>query len=128
MTEIPQFKTVFAELKKILKSQEPNLLIVTDVDGAYVLNTPFSPKYNKELFFGSVRVKKNYVSYYLMPVYIYPDLLNGISDGLKRRMQGKSCFNFKTVDPVLFQELAELTEASSARMKREKVFEPGSTS
>lgn len=122
MSEIPQFKTVFAELKKILKSQEANLLIGEDSNEDYVLNTPFSPKYNKELFFGSVRVKKNYVSFQLMPVYMYPELLQGISDGLKKRMQGKSCFNFKTVDPVLFRELAELTEASAARIKLEKLF------
>ncbi len=32
-----------------------------------------------------------------------------MSPDLKKRMQGKSCFNFKTPDPVLFEELAALT-------------------
>ena len=44
-----------------------------------------------------------------MGVYFEPALLKGISPELKKRMQGKSCFNFKTVDKALFKELGELT-------------------
>ncbi len=54
-----------------------------------------------------------------MPVYMYPDLLEGISPELKKRMQGKSCFNFKTLDDAQVEELARLTEQSFARVKRE---------
>ncbi len=50
------------------------------------------------MFFGAAVIKKNYVSFHLMPVYVHPDLLEGISDGLRKRMQGKSCFNFKALD------------------------------
>jgi hypothetical protein len=42
-----------------------------------------------------------YVSFYLMPVYMYPDLVDGISLELTKRKQGKSCFNFETVDDHL---------------------------
>jgi hypothetical protein len=56
-------------------------------------------------------VKKRYVSYHLMPVYVNPALLDGLSPALKARMQGKSCFNFTKVDPALFEELAALTQA-----------------
>ena len=66
----------------------------------------------KPMFFGAVQQKKNYVSYHLMPVYTDPDLLEAISPELKKRMQGKSCFTFDTVDPALFEELATLTEAA----------------
>jgi len=45
-----------------------------------------------------------------MPVYINPKFLKGISPDLKKRMQGKSCFNFKIVDESLFKELAILTK------------------
>jgi hypothetical protein len=48
------------------------------------------------------------VSYYLMPVYVDPCLLDGISENLKRRMQGKSCFNFTETDQPLFKELTRL--------------------
>ena len=36
-------------------------------------------------------------------------LLDSISDNLRKRMQGKSCFNFSKQDPDLFDELAALT-------------------
>jgi hypothetical protein len=65
---------------------------------------------------------KNYVSFHLFPVYVFPDLLDGISETLRARMQGKSCFNFRAPDAVLFQELAALTKAGLARMKAEKLF------
>jgi hypothetical protein len=58
---------------------------------------------------------KNYVSFHLMPVYMYPDLLEGASPGLMKRMQGKSCFNFKRVEPDTFEELRALTERSCQR-------------
>ena len=56
----------------------------------------------KPTFFGAVQLKRNYVSYHLMPAYTDPDLLETVSPELKKRMQGKSCFNFDTVDPALF--------------------------
>ena len=46
-----------------------------------------------------------------MPVYVFPELLETISPELKKRMQGKSCFNFKVVDETLLSELRELTKA-----------------
>jgi hypothetical protein len=69
------------------------------------------------MFFGAVQTKKNYVSYHLMPVYVYPDLLDGISPELRRRMQGKSCFNFSRVDETLVAELARLTERGLQRYR-----------
>lgn len=47
-----------------------------------------------------------------MPVYKNPSLLDNISDELKQRMQGKSCFNFKKNDPGLIKELVLLTKDS----------------
>ena len=72
----------------------------------------------KPLFFGAAKVNKNYVSFYMMPVYMFPDLLDGISPALKKRMQGKSCFNFKTADASLFNELDQLTQRSLDRMRK----------
>jgi hypothetical protein len=61
-------------------------------------------------FFAGVKVNKDRVSYFLKPIYTYPDLLDGASPGLRKRMQGKSCFNFARVDESMFAELAQLTE------------------
>ena len=76
----------------------------------------------REVWFGAVGERKNYVSYHLMPVYAFPDLLKKVSPELKARMQGKSCFNFKEVDEKLFAELARLTEEGYKRFKEEKLL------
>ena len=41
-----------------------------------------------------------------------PALLDSISDELRQRMQGKSCFNFKAPEPALLKELATLTRTA----------------
>lgn len=105
-----EFPVVFKGLKKILKSYAPKLTVTTDTEEAYSLDSPYSEKWKKAVFLGAVRIKKNYVAFYLMPVYMFPDLLKDISPELRKRMQGKSCFNFKQVEPNLFQELASLTQ------------------
>ncbi len=49
--------------------------------------------------------------HWMMPVYVQPELLAGMSAELKARMQGKSCFNFAVCDQRLFEELALLTKS-----------------
>ena len=61
------------------------------------------------------RVGKSYVSYYLMAVYALPDLVEAMSPQLRRRMQGKACFNFTRVDDALMIELAEVTARGAQR-------------
>jgi len=51
-------------------------------------------------------------------VYMFPDLLNELSPALKKRMQGKSCFNFKSIDEEQLAELRELTKRGAARAKQ----------
>lgn len=103
------FAEVTASLRAILQPYEPHLVLQASSEKGYSLNTRHIIKKGQPLFFGSVQPHKNYVSFYLMPVYVFPDLLQGISAELRKRMQGKSCFNFKVVDAALFDELAELT-------------------
>ena len=110
---------VFERLKPLLQRHADNLIVTDDGPGGYSLNTHFSPRWQKQLFFGAVQIKKNYVSYYVMPVYMYPDLLDGVSAALKKRMQGKSCFNFTAIDEALLAELAALTDSSAQRCKRD---------
>lgn len=118
MPDTTDFPAIFTRLKRIYTAI-PGAVITADGPEEYSLNTPFAPKYKKELFLGAVQVKKNYVSFHLMPVYMYPDLLEGISPQLQKRMQGKSCFNFKKVDEGLFAELERLTARSVERVQRE---------
>jgi hypothetical protein len=68
----------------------------------------------KPVMFASI-ISKSYVAFHLFPVYMFPDLLKGISAELKRRMQGKTCWNFKKAEEPLFVELAEVVDASFQR-------------
>lgn len=119
------FSAIFARLREMLVGYEPHMLVAQDTPDTYYLNTPLMAPDNTPLFFGAAAVKKNYVSYYLMPVYMNPALLDGISDDLKRRMQGKSCFNFKRADEALFEELAALTRAAFEWLDREHLSRAG---
>jgi hypothetical protein len=113
------FPLVFEELKNILKPYEERLTLKADTSDSYSLDGPYNETWKKELFFSSAQIKKNYVSFYLMPVYMYPELLKDISPELKKHMQGKSCFNFKKVEPELFAELAVLTRKGAEKFKKE---------
>ena len=113
------FPVIFEQLKNILKPYASSLTVKTDSQDTYYLDGPYSEKWKKEVFFGSAQIKKNYVSFYLMPVYMYPELLQDISPELKKHMQGKSCFNFKKVEPALFDELAELTRRGVEKFRQE---------
>lgn len=114
-----EFPVVFEQLKSILEPYAKNLTVKADTPDNYYIDGPYSDKWKKEVFFASAQVKKNYVSFYLMPIYMYPELLKDISPELKKRMQGKSCFNFKKVEPDLFKELAALTKKGAEKFRQE---------
>jgi len=103
--------TVFEALRDIMLPYASELDCVSDTKDHLYVNTKHIQKNKKPLFFGAVQINKNYVSYHLMPIYVNPRLLASISPNLKKRMQGKSCFNFTSVEPSLLKEIATLTEA-----------------
>jgi hypothetical protein len=117
------FETVFAELKALFKPYVKSMDVEQDTGSYYLLNTRHIMRNKKPLCFGGVRRGKNYVSFYLMSVYATPDLLKGMSPELTKHMQGKSCFNFKSVDRKLFGELAKLTKAGAAKFSDGKFIE-----
>lgn len=108
---------IFNKLKSIFEKYEPNLSLLHNKIDNYYLNTPTTETNKKSEFFGAVQIKKSYVAFHLMPIYYYPELLNNISQELKNRMQGKSCFNFKEIDETLFMELNSLTKSSYDKYK-----------
>ena len=115
-----RFQPVFEELKSIFKPYAKKMDVSHDSDAHYMLSTRFIMRNKQPLCFGGVRKGKSYVSFYLMSVYASPDLLKGMSPELKKRMQGKSCFNFKEVDKKLFGELKTLTKAGAMKFSDEK--------
>jgi hypothetical protein len=117
MGENPQvaegdFVEVFGRLRGIMAEHADALDVVADGPAGYRLNTRHVRKDGYVVMFGAVEIKKRYVSYHLMPVYMAPPDVLPISEQLRRRMQGKACFNFTRIDEGLFAELADLTRRS----------------
>jgi hypothetical protein len=107
------FAPVYAELRAIMLRAADGMTVAKDDPDDLELRTgwahPLRP--NGPMWFGGVRRGKAYVSYHLMPLYVQAELMAQVPPGLRRKMQGKSCFNFKAADPSLFAELETLTRA-----------------
>lgn len=115
------FQEIFDALKPVLEQYSEMLRIQVDKPGQYYLETksaaPSGPYKGRRLQFGGVKIGKAYVSFHLMPIYMNPKLQAAISPELKKRMQGKSCFNFTHVDPSHISELKKLTKAGYEEFK-----------
>ena len=123
MPDKTEFKQVFEELKSIFKPYTKKMDVAHDSENQFMLNTRFIMKNKQPLCFGGVRLGKSYVSFYLMSVYVSPGQMKSMSPELKKRMQGKSCFNFKEVDKKLFAELKALTKLGAAQFSDESYVE-----
>jgi len=110
---------VFAALRQILKLYENQFAVKTDKPGNCYLETRTASLNGRRLFFAGAKVKKNYVSFYLTPLYLFPDLLSRISPVLKKLMHGQSCFNLTNMDQDCFDELYQLTQSAFQKLKSE---------
>jgi hypothetical protein len=113
------FSGIFATLKPVMPEQEGRFAVQTDTSSEYSLVTkrpsPFPQHKGQPMWFGAVKLGEAYVSFHLMPLYMSPTLEKGLSSALKKRMQGKTCFNFKAVpDRELLADLKKLTAACAA--------------
>jgi len=115
MASDEEYLAIFKALKSILCEYVPVLDCVQDDKLGFYLNTRHIMKNKKPLFFAAVKINKFYVSYHLMPVYVFPELCRDISTDLKKRMQGKSCFNVKCKDDEIFDALMRLTRSGYQR-------------
>lgn len=116
------FDATFDALKGILLREGQRLTVVVDTPVHYQVASPtLVDRVGRPLFVAGVQINKNYVSFHLMPIYASPDLVKGLSPGLRKRMQGKSCFNFKTIDREQVAELSALTKEGIKRFKNIKL-------
>ncbi|MEP0519598.1 MAG: hypothetical protein ABJO09_17380 [Hyphomicrobiales bacterium] len=100
------FLPVFKALRPLFAQHADKCVVLCDEPFRYYLGThEVRAKDGYRTDFGGVEINKNYVSAHLMPIYIHPEMSTSLSPGLKRRMQGKSCFNFKKPDVILLKEL-----------------------
>ena len=124
-SSIADFSSVFTALKSVLGGHAKKLHVVVDNDSEYTLvsavQCPLPEKKGERIYFGAVKAGKAYVSFHLFPLYMNPELVSTISPELKRRMQGKTCFNFKTIpEASLLKELKALTSAGFRIFRQRK--------
>lgn len=111
-------QAVFDAIRPLYAAHDENCVVLHDTPGKYYLGThEVRAKDGYRTWFGGVEIKKNYVSAHLIPVYAHPDMLDDLSDTLRKRMQGKSCFNFKQIDEALFAELDAVVRVGIARFR-----------
>jgi hypothetical protein len=121
----PKFAPVFAALKQAFSGCVAGLQVTGDSPVEYTLMTqgpsPFPQHKGQPMYFGQVRVGKAYVAFHLMPLYMNAKLTATISPALKKRMQGKTCFNFKAMpEAELLAELKSLAEAGAECFRAKK--------
>ena len=116
-----EFESIFARLRSLLQKHSETLSVGEDTSTSYSLAGRPGPatlkawggKMKRPIIpVAWVQIGKAYVSYHLMGVAGNAKLCDAMSAKLKARMQGKTCFNFKTVDDELFAELDQLTSKS----------------
>ena len=113
-----ELASIFTRLRGILQKYAGTLSVQEDTPERYCLGASPGPATLKAwrgktrsgtIPVAWVQVGKAYVSYHLMGIHGNTRLLNALSQALKRRMQGRTCFNFKSHDESLFEELDKLT-------------------
>jgi len=106
------YQEVTDALVALLSPYGDRLEVVKESSWGYYLQSKKPVRKKGQLMFAAVRAGKAYVSYHLMPIYMNEPLQATISPALRKRMQGKACFNFKELpEPAVLDELRALTEA-----------------
>ena len=95
---------VEARLRAILAPYEGRLEWAT-IYGNLALRRPGA---NAHQWFAFVKPASKHIGFYLLPVHEHPELREGLSPGLAKRLTGKATFTFSTVDEALFVELEAL--------------------
>jgi hypothetical protein len=102
------FPEVFSALRAILQRHQGKLVVNENSPTRFCVEGGLHPKHKTPIPIAWVEIGKNYVGFHHMGVYARPELVKGVSKKLKAHMQGKSCFNFTSVDEPLFAELEQL--------------------
>lgn len=118
MAKTDQFPETFAALRAILERHGKRLIVTADEPGNYqIASRTMVDRTGRPLFCAAVQIKKSYVSYHFMPIYADKTLRDEISPSLRKRMQGKACLNFTTIEPAHLKELSAITKKGIAGFK-----------
>lgn len=109
-----EFLAIFATLRSLMLEAAPGMVVTDDTPTNFTLKTPWIEARTKQpAWFGWIAIKKSYVAYHVMPLYVLAALNDAVPPSLEKRRQGKTCFNFKKADPALFEDLRALTKLAA---------------
>jgi hypothetical protein len=97
-----------AELKAILVPYE-DVLVADELYGIEVLHRPGSKMHD---WFAGVRPGEGTAKLMLLSMKSHPELLEGLSPALRKRLTGDALFTLKPGDDALLPELEQLVERS----------------
>jgi hypothetical protein len=122
MPDTEAFESTFATLRGILAASGRDWMVGVDTPADFQLcSRTLKDRSGKPFFVAAVQIKKNYVSYHFVPIYMAPELGEAMSPALRKRMQGKGCFNFTTIEPAQVKELTALTKKGLIHLKKMKL-------
>lgn len=104
MPATAELAPVQARLEAILDPYRDRLETAT----IYGIPTLRRPGANAHQWFAFVKPASRHVGFYLLPVHTWPELREGLSPALAKRLTGKATFTFRAVDDALFAELEAL--------------------
>lgn len=101
MTDAAELEATADRLWAFLEPYRPQL----EPNDLYGLPTLRWPSAKAHDFFAGVRIAERHVAFHLMPLVRHPELADELSHDLRRRLKGKTTFNFMTLDPTIAEEL-----------------------
>ena len=75
-----------------------------------------------EVYFAGVQWSEEGLHFHLFPLQKHPNLIDGVSEELRRHRQGTISFRFDTFEPELFAELAAMTSVAFDTLRADGVF------
>jgi len=104
-------QNIFTQIKNLLTVYQPILKSKVNDDAHFDLwttkETVIQGRKFPEVYFAAVMLNKSYVSLHYMPIYAEPGTIKDLKPELLSKLHGKSCFNFKKLDPVLLEQIEE---------------------
>lgn len=103
---------IFKKLKILLEKNVKQMVSKVDTESRFDLwsekDVIFAGKKRSEVYFAEASIKKDYVGFYFMPIYIAPEELKKVlGPELLKLLKGKSCFHVKHLDEKLTAQIGD---------------------
>jgi hypothetical protein len=105
-------KETFEALKTVLVAHSKGLRVTRDgaLGPGSIVAGPKSSERPWRDFFAAVREGKNYTALHFMPIYSHPSKFEDLPGDLRKKLTGKACFHFKTVDPETIEMVGAMLD------------------